>query len=39
MRKLVVGTFATLHGVMRAPGSPNEDRAGGFQRRLAGPLL
>lgn len=31
MRKVIVGTFVTLDGVMQAPGAPDEDRAGGFE--------
>jgi dihydrofolate reductase len=30
LRKLVVGTFMTLDGVVQAPGAPNEDQEGGF---------
>ena len=31
MRKLVVNEFVSLDGVMQAPGSPDEDRSGGFE--------
>jgi dihydrofolate reductase len=31
MRKLIVGSFITLDGVMQAPGGPEEDRDGGFE--------
>src|SRR4051812_41442898 len=31
MRKLVVGSFVTLDGVVQAPGGPDEDRDGGFE--------
>jgi dihydrofolate reductase len=31
MRKLVVGAFTTLDGVMQAPGGPDEDRDAGFE--------
>lgn len=31
MRKLVVNTFASLDGIMQAPGGPEEDPTGGFE--------
>jgi dihydrofolate reductase len=31
MRKLVVNTFASLDGIMQAPGGPEEDPSGGFE--------
>jgi dihydrofolate reductase len=31
MRKIVVGTFLSVDGVMQAPGGPDEDREGGFE--------
>jgi len=30
MRKLIVSTFASLDGIMQAPGTPEEDPTGGF---------
>jgi dihydrofolate reductase len=32
MRKIVVGAFVSLDGVMQAPGGPQEDEAGGFNQ-------
>lgn len=31
MRKVIVGTFVSLDGVMQAPGGPDEDPTGGFR--------
>ena len=30
MRKIIVGAFTSLDGVMQAPGGPQEDPIGGF---------
>ena len=30
MRKLIVSTFASLDGIIQAPGGPEEDTTGGF---------
>ena len=30
MRKLIASTFASLDGIMQAPGGPEEDPVGGF---------
>jgi hypothetical protein len=32
MRKITVNNSLTLDGVMQAPGRPDEDRRGGFER-------
>jgi len=31
MRKVIVGTFVSMDGVMQAPGGPEEDPTGGFK--------
>ena len=31
MRKIVVGAFVSLDGIMQGPGAPDEDRSGGFE--------
>ena len=31
MRKIIVGAFVSLDGVMQAPGGPEEDPVGGFK--------
>ena len=31
MRKIIVGAFVSLDGVMQAPGGPDEDPSGGFR--------
>lgn len=30
MRKIIVGAFVSLDGIMQAPGGPHEDPVGGF---------
>ena len=32
MRKIIVGMFVSLDGVVQAPGHPDEDREGGFEQ-------
>jgi dihydrofolate reductase len=32
MRKIIVGEFITLDGIVQGPGSPDEDREGGFEQ-------
>ena len=31
MRKIVVGAFVSLDGIMQAPGGPEDDTTGGFR--------
>ena len=31
MRKVIVGAFVSMDGVMQAPGGPEEDPTGGFK--------
>ena len=31
MRKIIIGAFVSLDGVMQGPGGPEEDRSGGFE--------
>jgi hypothetical protein len=37
MRKIVVGAFVSLDGIMQAPGGPDEDPIGGFKYGGYGP--